>query len=75
MKPRRPDPITITYDEHAADPQRYSRLARDGVVVTLTKDGVPRMRLSNGGPKQRECRACGEYTDWDDEDAEDEHGW
>lgn len=44
MQPRRPDPITITYAEHRADPQRYSRLVSTGVVVTLTKDGVARIR-------------------------------
>lgn len=76
VRPRRPDPITITNAEHAADPQRYSRLVNTGVVVTLTDDaGGPYMQMSNGGPPMHTCRTCGEYTDLDDEAAEDEHVW
>jgi hypothetical protein len=76
MKPRRPDPITITRAQFSADSQRFARLSKTGVVVTITDEhGVPRMQLSNGGPPSRECRTCGEYVDQDDEAAEDEHGW
>lgn len=76
MKPRRPDPVTVTNAEYMADPRRYGALVSAGVEVTvLDSAGLPAMVMSNGGPPYRECRTCGEYTGIDDEAAEDEHGW
>ena len=76
MRPRRPDPITVTHAEYLAEPRRYGALVSAGVEVTiLGPTGQPAMVMSNGGPPSRECRTCGEYVEQDDEAAEDEHAW
>lgn len=67
--------ITVTREEHATDPAKYSRMVSAGAIVTvLGKDGRPAMKMSTG-PRMHECRACGEVSLLDDEAAEDAHDW
>lgn len=67
--------VTVTREEHATDPAKYSRMVSAGAIVTLLgRDGRPVMEMSNG-PRMHECRACGEVSLLDDEAAEDEHDW